>query len=95
VGERVIFPAAGYLAMIMAAVSEQHSDGPFELNSVRFIEALPLTADAPTVTQLTLTNEPPNQAAFQIAALSDGPTSEWTRHASGRILFGHDFAPSH
>jgi phthiocerol/phenolphthiocerol synthesis type-I polyketide synthase C len=94
VGERVIFPAAGYLAMLTAAISEQHGDRPFQLNNVHFIEALPLIPDTPTVTQLTLTNEPPDQAAFEIAALSDGPTREWTRHASGRVTFGRDAAPN-
>jgi phthiocerol/phenolphthiocerol synthesis type-I polyketide synthase C len=94
VGKRVIFPAAGYLAMVTAAISEQPGDRPFQLNNVRFIEALPLPADKPIATQLTLTNEPPDQAAFQIAALNDGPTSEWTRHASGRVTFGHDAAPN-
>jgi phthiocerol/phenolphthiocerol synthesis type-I polyketide synthase C len=94
VGERVIFPAAGYLAMITAAISEQHGDRPFQLNNVRFIEALPLPASQPVATQLTLTNEPPDQAAFEIAALSDGPTREWTRHAGGHVTFGRDAAPN-
>jgi phthiocerol/phenolphthiocerol synthesis type-I polyketide synthase C len=92
VGEQVIFPAAGYLAMITAAISEQHGEIPFQLNNVRFVAALPLPADRPVTTQLTLTNEPPDRAAFQIAALSDGPAAEWTRHASGRVILGHDIA---
>jgi phthiocerol/phenolphthiocerol synthesis type-I polyketide synthase C len=94
VGERVIFPAAGYLAMLTAAISEQHGDRPFQLNNVRFIEALPLSAGQPVATQLTLTSEPPDQAAFEIAALSDGQTGEWTRHAGGRVTFGHDAGPN-
>jgi phthiocerol/phenolphthiocerol synthesis type-I polyketide synthase C len=92
VGEQVIFPAAGYLAMVTAAIGEQHGEIPFQLNNVRFVEALPLPADRPVTTQLTLTNEPPDRAAFQIAALSDGPTAEWTRHASGRVVLGDDIA---
>jgi phthiocerol/phenolphthiocerol synthesis type-I polyketide synthase C len=93
VGERVIFPAAGYLAMIMAAVSEQAGDRPYQLHDVRFIEALPLPDDKPVPTQLTLTLAPPDQATFQIAALSPGQTSVWTRHASGRIIFDHAAIP--
>ena len=94
VGERVIFPAAGYLAMIMAAIDEQVGDKPFHLEDVRFIEALPLPEDKVVTTQLALTREPPNQAAFQIAAFSEGQLTEWTRHASGRVTFDRDAMPA-
>jgi len=94
VGERVIFPAAGYLAMIMAAIDQRDGDKPYQLNNVRFVEAFPLPDDGSVMTQLILTMEPPHQAAFQIAARSEGQTNEWTRHVSGRITFDHAATPT-
>jgi acyl transferase domain-containing protein/NADP-dependent 3-hydroxy acid dehydrogenase YdfG/acyl carrier protein len=86
--DHVVFPAAGYLEMVAAAVRDRFGARPFHLKDVRFSEFLPLPAADQPLLQTAVLADQPWQASFHVASLAAGQASEWTRHAGGLIDFG-------
>lgn len=80
---QVIFPAAGYVEMALAAAARFAGDRSFRLEGVQFEEALTLPAGASVAAQLVLTAEGFGQAAFHVATADRA--REWTRHARGFV----------
>ena len=84
---QVLFPAAGYLEMALAAGTRYAGGQRFSLAGIQFDEALSLLAGAAVTAQLVISAEEPGQAAFQVATMADGQPW-WTRHAQGFIRLG-------
>lgn len=79
---RVVFPAAGYVEMALAAAHELHGDGPLEVGDFAFSRALFLPTEGTTTVEF---RSLPESGDFQIAARGEA-ASQWTLHASGKIL---------
>lgn len=74
-----VFPAAGYLEIMIAAVRAATRDGPVELASVRFLQALSLNADQ----QVTFnTRFDPETGRLEISSRGADET-DWTLRAKG------------
>lgn len=74
-----VFPAAGYLEIMIAAVRAATRDGPVELASVRFLQALSLNGDQ----QVTFnTRFDPETGRLEISSRSADET-DWTLRAKG------------
>lgn len=80
---QVIFPAAGYMEMALAAAREHFGQRAHALRDLIFHGPLILTSEPRTV-QLTLTPEGPDSATVQIFSLDEASES-WTLHAAGVV----------
>lgn len=85
-----VFPAAGYVEMMLAAAAETYGSKPYSLNKVTFEEALFLSGEKEQVLQLVMTAETADAAEFQIysRAAQNESADSWTLHASGRVEVG-------
>ncbi|MCC7361297.1 MAG: SDR family NAD(P)-dependent oxidoreductase [Anaerolineales bacterium] len=81
---QVLFPAAAYLEMALAAGAHLAEAQPVVVEQAQFQETLPLPPAAPVTTQFVLTALAPGRAAFQVAAQRDYQ-AEWTQHAQGFV----------
>jgi acyl transferase domain-containing protein/acyl carrier protein len=82
---QVIFPAAGYMEMALAAAHEYFGHGPHTSRGMIFHRPLILTG-VPHTVQLTLTPDNSESATVQIFSLDDATsTPSWTLLASGII----------
>lgn len=78
---QVIFPAAGYMEMALAAAQEHFGQGAQVIRDLVFHGPLILSS-APRTVQLTLTPENSERATVQIFSLDE---NEWTLHAAGTV----------
>ena len=53
----IVFPAAGYVELMLAAAREHLSNAPWELEGISFVSLLSLTADATAVLETSLDSE--------------------------------------
>ncbi len=82
----VVFPAAGYVEMALAAAREVLGPRPAELSDVRLSRALVLASDPPPEIRLELATEGSDRAAFEIFSVTgDGADSGTQLHASGMV----------
>lgn len=85
IDNQVIFPAAGYLEMALAAAHEYFGHGPHVIRDLVFHGPLILTSAARTV-QLTLAPDNSESATVQIFSLDEErATASWTLHAAGIV----------
>ena len=77
----VVYPAAAYVEMALAAGKELGGEGPCVLEDVEFRRPLLLPAGDPPVLQLTV--DPPD-GTFSIHGHAKGAQS-WTLHATGKL----------
>ena len=104
-GEDIVFPAAGYIAMAIEAVSQithtTRADRPsFSLRHVNIIKAFPLSADSDDVgsevfttmysSKLSGTAVSSKWYEFEMSTYDDGRT---TVHATGNISLRHNSQP--
>ncbi|MCI0580809.1 MAG: type I polyketide synthase, partial [Chloroflexi bacterium] len=81
--EAIVFPAAAYLEMALAAVAATNGDQRHFLETVVIQEALTLSPQAEKSVQVILLPEEQGRASFQIVSVdTDGV---WTQHASGQL----------
>jgi amino acid adenylation domain-containing protein len=78
----VVFPAAGYVELILAAARESLAEGPWELESVAFHDALVLAPDAIVFLQTSID---PQRGIVEIKSRQRNEDSGWDLRASGRI----------
>lgn len=81
----VVFPAAGYLEMALAAAARALGTSEPSLADVSFEQLLTLEAGSARVAQLVLAERGSQARSFQIASRSEGSTI-WTRHVGGTLL---------
>jgi len=89
VQDAVVFPAAGYAELALAAAEEVLGPAATQLSEVSFSRPLVLRADRQTVLRLELTGEGPDRAAFEVFSLSGpGGDDDPVPHASGMVGVG-------
>ena len=88
---RIVFPAAGYAEMALAAATSVMEKGHYQLHQLVFEEALFLSADEPTTVQMTLTSGSSDKAVFAIH-VRQGDT--WSLHARGTIIATAELDPA-
>ncbi|WP_414587921.1 SDR family NAD(P)-dependent oxidoreductase [Scytonema sp. PCC 10023] len=78
----VVYPAAAYVEMALAAASEIFKEGAYIVEEIEFQKALLLPESSALTLQLNLE---PNQNSFEIGSNVKGDQSEWIRHATGKL----------
>jgi acyl transferase domain-containing protein/NADPH:quinone reductase-like Zn-dependent oxidoreductase/acyl carrier protein len=78
----VLFPAAGYVEMALAAGREAFGATACVLEDIAYERALFLSEDAPPKTQVVLN---PAQTEFEVFVRDSGSSTSWTSHAKGRL----------
>lgn len=84
----IVFPAAGYLEMALAAAQQAFGPGPHLLEGVSIQQAMFLPSDASTRrTQLSVEPEQYGGCRFECHSTSnvEDENYDWTLHAGGRI----------
>ena len=88
----VILPAAAYLELAQAAAREVFGTGNYQLDELQMSQPMVLHHDAPTRTQVIITQEDPGAALLQVFshASVDGTgdmagDGAWCLHASARV----------
>jgi myxalamid-type polyketide synthase MxaE and MxaD len=78
-----VFPGAGYVEAVFAALRETRSaPAVFEISGLRFHEAMVLSADSPQHVQVAFSPAAAGSYSFQISARQNGETA-WTKYSSG------------
>ncbi len=88
----VVFPAAAYLEMALAAATEVYGSKPYQVKNISFREALFLPEENNQIIQLVLTPGTPDSAEFNFYSRfsqNDSPET-WPWHASGSIEIGQE-----
>src|SRR3954453_14617544 len=80
--DTVVYPAAGYVEMALAAARESVGQGPYVAEDIVLQRALFLSDGDPLTVQLVRN---PNQASFDIYSRTNGSDSAWVRHATGKL----------
>jgi acyl transferase domain-containing protein/acyl carrier protein len=84
VGDAAIFPAAGFIEMILAAAQMAFPHETTILEQVAIREALPLFEDDLCQVQIIITPDMPGTAVFQFFSRTPD-VAEWTLHVSGQV----------
>ncbi len=77
----VVFPAAGYIEMGLAAATEFFGEGPCAIEDFEIQRPLVLTDTSPTV-QVTVS---PEDSSFRIYSRTQDGQQAWTVHACGQL----------
>ena len=78
----VLYPAAAYVEMALAAGHDLEPNAQCVLSDLEFKRPLTLTPELPTLQLITN----PDDKSFSVYSLSD--SKQWTMHAGGTISFG-------
>ncbi len=78
----MVFPAAAYVEMALAASAETVGEGSHTLEEIVFSKALFISDSAPQTVQLVISDEKSGGADFQFLSRQG---SEWLLHATGTI----------
>ncbi|MBV6451961.1 MAG: Phthiocerol/phenolphthiocerol synthesis polyketide synthase type I PpsC [Anaerolineales bacterium] len=86
----VVFPAAAYLEMTLAAAAEAYGMKPYRIKDVSFREALFLNNEEEKILQLVFASDNPETTEFLIYSRpsQDDSASSWSLHASGIVGLG-------
>ncbi|KAL8695116.1 MAG: hypothetical protein Q9224_003449 [Gallowayella concinna] len=90
----VLFPAAGYIAMVGEAIRQLGSTVDYTVRSAHFMTALIVSAEKPVEMQTHLrkvrltTSLDSSWYEFSIASLNEG---SWTKHCVGQVKGGYNF----
>ncbi len=80
----VVFPAAAYVEIALAAATEAFGEGAHALTKLAFHEALFLPEEQTRTAQIALALETPSTASFKLLSWkTDEQQKVWTLHASG------------
>src|SRR4051795_189698 len=80
--DTVVYPAAGYVEMALAAARESVGQGPYVAEDIVLQRALFLSDGDPQTVQLI---RDPSQATFDIYSHANGSDQAWVRHATGKL----------
>ena len=78
----VVFPAAAYVEMALAAAREVFGPGPAEVEDLTLHRAIIMPNSESVLVQLV---REPGQPSFNIYSHANGSEQPWVRHASGKI----------
>ena len=78
----VVFPAAGYVELMLAAARETFGDRPHELEAVCFHEALFLSSETATLLQTSVDE---SRGIVRVHTRQRGGDAAWKLRASGRV----------
>ncbi|GFE67449.1 type I polyketide synthase [Chroococcus sp. FPU101] len=90
--DRVIFPAAGFVEMALAASKSVFGDQQFYLESISIQQALELSSEQTKTVQLKLIPENENNYRFEVYSLKE---LNWVLNASGKIISDHISVSEH
>jgi phthiocerol/phenolphthiocerol synthesis type-I polyketide synthase C len=90
VGGSVVFPAAGFIEMALAAAATRRPDSCLAIEDVEILSPLLLEAEHSKVVRLRINAE---DGSFTIISRERGRDDNWRTHAVGRIV--DDFVPAH
>jgi len=82
VQDAVIFPAAAYVEMALAAARESFGPGPVVVEDITFHRALMMPGSESVSVQLV---REPGRPSFDIYSHANGSEQPWVRHVSGKI----------
>ena len=82
IGGTVVFPAAGYVELMLAAAREAHGNGPHELDSVTFHEALFLSTEISTLLETSIDE---TRGIVSIRSRERGDATDWVVRATGQV----------
>ena len=85
VEDAIVFPAAAYVEMALAAGTAALGETSLELENVVFHEVLAFPEGARAVLQLVLTQTSDGRAVFRVSSVDDRAATAWRLHASGAI----------
>ena len=80
--DTVMYPAAAYVEMALAAAEEEWGPGPCVVEDIALQRAIFLSDGQPLPVQLI---RDPGQASFDIYSRAHGPEQAWARHAIGKL----------
>ncbi len=78
----VVFPAAGYVELMLAAARETLGSGPHEIEAIAFHEALFLNAETPTLLETSVDEV---RGIVRVLSRHRGADTTWILRATGRI----------
>jgi acyl transferase domain-containing protein len=78
----VVFPAAGYVELILAAARNALGEGRFEIEAISFHEALFLSAETPTLIETSLDQV---RGIVRVHSCQRGAGTNWILRATGRV----------
>src|SRR3954454_23808505 len=85
--DTVVFPAAGYVEMAIAAARETFGRGPVVVEDLALQRALFLADGNPPTVQLT---RDPSSTSFDVHSHADGGDQAWVRHVTGKLRRSDD-----
>ncbi|RKH44328.1 alpha/beta fold hydrolase [Corallococcus sicarius] len=95
--DKVVVPAAGYVAMALAGLRQEDPQATLSLRNVAVQAALVLTPDAQTVVQTHLAGAGDQRYRFKILSAASEEASTWRTHVTGEVEVtasgGQTFAP--
>ncbi len=89
VGGSIIFPAAGYIEILLAAAAEIQGDGTIELEDLQYFEALVLEEERIEVVR---TRYEPGRRRLQIFSRTLEGAPDWVLRASAKLGFNQPVA---
>ena len=78
----VLFPAAGYVELMLAAARQVLGEGRLEVEAISFHEALFLTAETPTLIETSLDQA---RGMVRVRSRQRGAGTDWILRATGRV----------
>ena len=84
----VVFPAAAYLEMVLAAVGHVYGDGTHALEDVVIGEAMRLPTAGSLTVQAVVSPSKDGGATFKVFSRRPAASAGWAEHASGRARVG-------
>ena len=82
VQQAVLFPAAGYVELALAAARSAVTDGPVDLDTIEILRPCVLVPGSEPIVQLTLDAD---DGTFRIRSRPSLEADEWTLHTRGRV----------
>jgi acyl transferase domain-containing protein/NADPH:quinone reductase-like Zn-dependent oxidoreductase/short-subunit dehydrogenase len=90
IGGRVVFPATGYVEIVLSGARALWPDAGNQLDEVTLHEALVLNEADETLIQVLFHDN--DAGSFEVFSTTARPHGNWTRHVTGRITRGSALA---
>jgi acyl transferase domain-containing protein/acyl carrier protein len=91
VQDTVMYPAAGYVEMALAAARDSLGEGPYVVEDVALQRAMFLSDGDPLPVQLICD---PSRTSFEVYSRANGTEQAWIRHATGKFRRADETLPN-
>jgi len=91
VQDTVMYPAAGYVEMALAAAKESFGQGPYVVEDIALQRAMFLSDGDPLPVQLVCNT---NRTSFEVYSRANGTEQAWIRHATGKLRRADEAEPN-